>query len=198
MYRIQLQVNGGSVFSILWFKKKWRWNKKCFGESHTQNLTGVVVNVCSPRDDVRAEAHHERADERADLLGGPQPPPLLLIQAFLSHAAKAQRYHYRPRRHDQRQADIMQPSTEETCGNDAGMEAVNCAAVIAVDYRGEISHCTDINYANGEAIQSLIIWLDRNGEQMTETQNTRKSSSTFRRHDTVTCQQASAIIRQTL
>ena len=129
-----------------------------------KNLTCVVVNVCSPCDDIRAEAHHECADERADLLGGPQPPPLLLIQAFLSHAAKAQRHHYRPRRHDQRQADVMQPSTEETCGNDARMEAVNCAAVISEDYRGYISHCTDINYANGEAIQSLIIGLDQDGD----------------------------------
>lgn len=46
------------------------------------------LNICSPCNNIRGEAHHKRADERADLLGGPQPPPPLLIQAFLSHTVK--------------------------------------------------------------------------------------------------------------
>lgn len=49
----------------------------------------MTISICSPGNDIRGETHHERADERGDLFGGPQPPLLLLIQAFLSHTAKA-------------------------------------------------------------------------------------------------------------
>lgn len=46
------------------------------------------LNICSPCNNIRGEAQYKCADERADLLGGPQPPPLLLIQAFLPHTVK--------------------------------------------------------------------------------------------------------------
>lgn len=46
------------------------------------------LNIRSPCYNIRGEAHHKRADERADLLCGPQPPPPLLIQAFLTHTVK--------------------------------------------------------------------------------------------------------------
>lgn len=46
------------------------------------------LNICSPCNNVRGEAHHKRADECADLLSGPQPPPPLLIQAFLPHTVE--------------------------------------------------------------------------------------------------------------
>lgn len=55
-----------------------------------------VMNLHSPCGNIRGEAHHKCADEGADLLGGPQPPPLLLIQTFLPHTDKAHRYHYLP------------------------------------------------------------------------------------------------------
>lgn len=51
------------------------------------HLTVICLN-CSPCNNVRGEAHHKGADECADLLGGPQPPPPLLIQAFLTHTVK--------------------------------------------------------------------------------------------------------------
>lgn len=80
----------------------------------TQKPIYNIINLCSPRKHIRGEAHHKCANERTDLPGGSLPPPLLLIQAFLAHTAKAHRYHYLPRRHDQRHADIMKQSTEET------------------------------------------------------------------------------------
>ena len=112
-----------------------------------------ALHLRSPRDDVRAEAHHERADERADLLGGPLPPTLLFIQAFLAYTAKAHRYHYLPRRHDHRHADIMKQSVEKACGMDK-RNAVNCALLLLK--LEEISHCTDV-IMQIRAIQSLIV-----------------------------------------
>lgn len=47
------------------------------------------LSLHSPRGDVRGEADHKRSDEGADLLGSPQPPPLLLIQTFLPHTDKS-------------------------------------------------------------------------------------------------------------
>lgn len=72
-----------------------------------------MFSLCSPCEDIRGEAHHKCADECTDLLGGSLPPPLLLIQAFLAHTAKAHRYHYQPRKHDQRHRDIMKRSAEK-------------------------------------------------------------------------------------
>lgn len=45
--------------------------------------------LSSPCDDIRREANQERANECADLLGGPLPPLLLLLQAFLANTVKA-------------------------------------------------------------------------------------------------------------
>lgn len=72
-----------------------------------------TLSLHSPRCDVRGEADHKRADEGADLLGGPQPPPLLLVQTFLSHTGEStqaplstQGWRYRPGTH----ADIVKRS----------------------------------------------------------------------------------------
>lgn len=54
----------------------------------TVSFLVINWNICSPCSNVRGEAHHKRANERADLLGGSQPPPPLLIQAFLPHTVK--------------------------------------------------------------------------------------------------------------
>lgn len=72
-----------------------------------------TLSLHSPRCDVRGEADHKCADEGADLLGGPQPPPLLLVQTFLPHTGEStqaplstQGWRYRPGTH----ADIVQHS----------------------------------------------------------------------------------------
>lgn len=72
-----------------------------------------TLSLHSPRCDVRGEADHKRADEGADLLGGPQPPPLLLVQTFLPHTGEStqaplstQGWRYRPGTH----ADIVEHS----------------------------------------------------------------------------------------
>lgn len=77
----------------------------------TQKLIKLLLNLCSPCNDVRGETHHKCTDECTDLLGGPHSPPLLLVQTFLAHTNKVQRHHYLPRRYDQRHADIMKQST---------------------------------------------------------------------------------------
>lgn len=51
-------------------------------------LLGLLSFFHSPCGDVRGKADHKRADEGADLLSGPQPPSLLLVQAFLPHTGK--------------------------------------------------------------------------------------------------------------
>lgn len=116
--------------------------------THTQKLIYNIINLCSPCKDIRGEAHHKCANECTDFLGGSLPPPLLLIQAFLAHTAKAHRYHYLPRRHDQRHADIMKQSTEETW--DGHEESSELCSVISEDYTGEISLCIYISYINTE------------------------------------------------
>lgn len=104
----------------------------------TQELLVLNLNICSPCDNIRGEAHHKRADERADLLGGPQPPPPLLIQAFLSHTVKGHRYHYLPGRDDRRHSRIMKQSTHNP------PEANKNRACLSAN-----SPCGNINYGNG-------------------------------------------------
>lgn len=82
-------------------------------------------NLCSPCNNIRAEADHKRADECADLLGGPQPPPLLLVQAFLAHTVKVHRYHYPPGSRDHRRAHIMKENTCDEHGQGGKLHAVN-------------------------------------------------------------------------
>lgn len=94
--------------------------------SNISIIQQAIIDLCSPCNDIRCEAHHKCANECTDFLGGPLPPPLLLIQAFLAYTAKAHRYHYLPGRHDHRHADIMRQPKEKTYGVDME-KALNCA-----------------------------------------------------------------------
>lgn len=50
-----------------------------------------IIHCSSPCNDIRREAHHKCADECADFFGGPLPPLLLFIQAFLAYTVEAHR-----------------------------------------------------------------------------------------------------------
>lgn len=150
------------------------------------------MNLHSPCGNIRGEAHHKCADEGADLLGGPQPPPLLLIQTFLPHTDKAHRYHYLPRG----------GARPETCHhnpyrNNVGIyKSVSPVLSFCEDYSMEIAQDTDINYANGS--NSKFNYLTKWGGEANDraSNHEREASVTFMRHHDVNteCQQASVII----
>lgn len=148
-----------------------------------------IMNLHSPRGNVRGKAHHKCADEGADLLGGPQPPTLLLIQTFLPHTDKAHRYHYLPRGGSAR--DMPPYSIQES-----HHKSVSPVLSFCQDYSMEIAQDTDINYANGS--NSKFNYLTKWGGEANDraSNHEREASVTFMRHRDVNteCQQALVII----
>lgn len=65
---------------------KWAWPREAAAAERSR-APPTRLQISSPGDHVGGKAHEEGPYERADLLGGTLPPPLLFLQTAFPHTA---------------------------------------------------------------------------------------------------------------